>query len=349
MRRSLAAAALLCAIASPASGQNELGPPVQVMLFSDATYLLTEREVSEGFSLGQVVGHLNGVLTDRLSIAVEATLTPRSSATVATLERLIIAYDVSDAFKLSAGRYHTPVSWWNTQHHHGLWLQTSIDRPRMVRFGTPLIPVHFVGFLAAGTLHLGGSTLAYEAGAGNGRDPGLVGPGDAGEQDGSVALVSGLRFRPRGLAGLELGVHGYLDRVDPIGTTGPVDERILGGHASWLANPEVVVEYLHFIHEPEAGGGASTSDAFYVQVGLRLPPGRTVQPYARFERVDIAAGDPLFSGLGLGYQGVIGGLRWDFASFAALKGEVRSEEVAGAQRATSFAMNASFVIPNIIE
>lgn len=319
------------------------------MLFSDASYLLTDQDVNEGFSLGQVVGHLNGALTDRLSIAVEATLTPRSAATVATLERMIIAYNVSDAFKLSAGRYHTPISWWNTQHHHGLWLQTSIDRPRMVRFGTPLIPVHFIGFLASGTIPVGPSTLTYEAGAGNGRAPDLVGPGDAGEQDGRVALISGLRFRPGGAPGLELGIHGYVDRVDPTGTTGPVDERILGGHVSWLANPEVLVEYLHFIHEPEAGGGASTSDAFYVQAGVRLPPGRTLHPYVRFERIDIAAGDPLFAGLGLGYEGVIGGLRWDFASFAALKGELRSEEVGGAQRATSFAMNASFVIPNIIE
>lgn len=349
MTRALVTATLLCAIAGPAYAQNELGPPIRVLLFSDATYLLTEQDVNEGFSLGQVVGHLNGALTERFSVAVEATLTPRSSGTVATLERLIIGYHASDAFKLSAGRYHTPISWWNTQYHHGLWLQTSIDRPRMVRFGTPLIPVHFVGFLASGNLPLGGSILVYEAGAGNGRAPDLVGAGDAGEQDGKLAVVSGLRFRPGVVPALELGIHGYVDQVDPVGTTGPVDERILGGHASWMANPEVVVEYLHFIHEPVAGGGASTSDAFYAQVGVRLPPGRTVQPYVRFERIDIAAGDPLFAGLGLGYEGVIGGLRWDFAGFAALKGEVRSEEVAGAQRATSFAVNASFVIPNIIE
>lgn len=348
MKRTLAASVLLCASFAPAAAQTELGPPVRVMLFSDASYEWTERDVRQGFSLHQVVGHLNAALSDRLTVAVEATVDPRSSA--ATLERMILAYDVSDALKLSVGRYHTPISWWNTQYHHGLWLQTPIDRPRTVRFGTPLIPVHFLGLLATGTVPVGRSTLVYEAGLGNGREPGLVGPGDGGEADASAAGVAGVRFRPAAVPGLELGVHGYLDEVDPDGVIGPTRERILGGHVVWLANPEVVVEYLHFTHDPEAAGTEPVgSDAYYAQVGWKLPPAPAVQPYVRYETVDVGEGDPLFSGLGLGYDGVIGGVRWDFAAFAALKGEVRWEEFAGADRVTSVVLNASFVIPNLIE
>ena len=41
------------------------------------------------------------------------------------LERLIIRYDLNDYFKVSFGRYHTPINYWNTAYHHGAWLQTS--------------------------------------------------------------------------------------------------------------------------------------------------------------------------------------------------------------------------------
>ena len=348
MNRTLAVAALLAAASVPAAGQTELDEPVRLMLFSDASYLQTERDVSEGFSLGQVVGHLNAVLAPRLTVAVEATVTSRATGPIATLERLILAYDISDALRLSAGRFHTPISWWNTQFHHGLWLQTSIARPAMVRFGTPLIPVHFLGVLASGNMPIGGSTMVYEAGVGNGREPNLVGAGDAGEMGGAPAFVGGVRFRPAAVPGLELGLHGYLDEVEAEPGAGSVDERILGGHLAWLANPGVIFEYLHFRHEPElAGTEATNSDALYVQVGYKLPTHPSLQPYVRYESVGIGAGDPLFTGLGLGYEGVIAGTRWDFADFAALKGEARFEEFAADERRTSLVLNASFVVPNL--
>lgn len=339
-------AATLCA---PAAAQDDADSPARLMLFSDATYLWTERDVNEGFSLGQVVAHLNAVLAPRLSTAVEATLTSRETGPIATLERLILAYDVSDALRISAGRYHTPISWWNTQFHHGLWLQNSIDRPNMVRFGTPLIPVHFLGLLASGKVPMGTSTLVYEAGVGNGRADDLVGAGDAGEDGGEPAWVGGLRFRPGLLTGLELGVHGYLDELDDA-AVGEVAERILGGHVVWQANPEILFEYLRFDHDPGlAGAGTVASDAFYVQVGFRLPPRPSIQPYARVEAVDVGTGDPLFTPGVLDYEGVIAGVRFDFADFAALKGELRLEEVGAEERRTSVALNASFVVPNIIQ
>ena len=348
MHRTLAAATLLLALSLPCSAQADLTSAVRLMMFSDASYQWTERDVAEGFSLGQVVGHLNAVLTDRLYVAAEATITSRSAGPLATIERVILGYDFSDAFRLSVGRYHTPVSWWNTQYHHGLWLQTSIDRPNMVRFGTPLVPVHFMGLLATGTVPVGRSFLIYEAGVGNGRQPDLVSAGDAGEEDGAAAFIGGLRFRPSVLRGLEVGAHGYIDEVDA--GTGPVDERIVGGHAVWLRNPEVVIEYLHFIHDPQAEGAASReSDAWYAQLGWKLPHAPTIQPYVRYESVEIDANDPLFDGLGLGYEGVIGGVRWDFVRFVALKGEFRSEEHGAGDRANSVVLNVSFVIPNILE
>jgi hypothetical protein len=90
------------------------------------------------------------------------------------------------------------------------------------------------------------------------------------------------------------------------------------------------------------------SEAFYVQVGFRLPSRPSLQPYARVEAVDIGTGDALFSPGILEYEGAIAGIRFDFSAFAALKGEFRVEEFGAEERVTSVALNASFVVPNII-
>src|ERR1700704_1973404 len=78
-------------------------------------------------------------------------------------------FDQSDQLKVSFGRYHTPVNYWNNTFHHGSWLQTTISRPEMAQFGGAFIPVHFVGALAEGVLPAGGLNLNYNVGIGNGR------------------------------------------------------------------------------------------------------------------------------------------------------------------------------------
>jgi hypothetical protein len=48
--------------------------------------------------------------------------TPRSS----------LRYEANDYFKLSFGRFHTPINYWNTAFHHGQWsrlLRASLHSP----------------------------------------------------------------------------------------------------------------------------------------------------------------------------------------------------------------------------
>ena len=44
-----------------------------------------------------------------------------------SVERAIVKYSHNDAIQVSAGRYHTPIGWWNAGYHHGRWLQTTIN------------------------------------------------------------------------------------------------------------------------------------------------------------------------------------------------------------------------------
>ena len=94
---------------------------------------------------------------------------------------MILRFDQSDTLKVSFGRYHTPINYWNTAFHHGQWLQTTIARPEMIQFGGRLLPVHFVGALVEGSVPAGGWNLNYKAGVGNGRATVISRGGDAGD------------------------------------------------------------------------------------------------------------------------------------------------------------------------
>jgi hypothetical protein len=107
-----------------------------------------------GFDEGQFVLHMSSALSPKVSVFGELSLTARTDAGAgappapgfnAEVERVIIRYDRNDYFRVSFGRYHTPINYWNTAFHHGQWLQTTISRPEMTQFGGSFIPVHFWG------------------------------------------------------------------------------------------------------------------------------------------------------------------------------------------------------------
>ena len=111
-------------------------PEFNVIGFADINYISADSSDADGFAIGQAVAHLSASLDDSLSFFGEFTATAKDSEYAFEVERLIVKYDFSDRFKLSAGRYHTPIGYWNSAFHHGAWLQTTSSRPEMVKFGS---------------------------------------------------------------------------------------------------------------------------------------------------------------------------------------------------------------------
>lgn len=353
-------AALVLALLPTGASAQSLDVPVRLMLFGDATFSETERDaVADGFALGQLVGHMNASLSPKLLVFVEGTLTPTAGSPTATLERLILRYDFNDWFKLSGGRYHNPVSYWNAAYHHGSWLQPSVARPRIVGYGTPYVPIHFNGLLAEGSFHTGPVVLAYEAGIGNGRQASLTSPGDAGDDNGSLALLGGVRLRTLSLPGAEIGVHAYEDGFDVVGFgPGPeperVDERIVSAHVAYQRDLELVAEFMRITHDHdiEPAGGSYDTNAWYVHAGYRLPSALLgLRPYLRYEQIDDPDADDRIFAPWLGYTARLAGVRWDFSSYAAIKVEYRDEDitVGGTEDdGRTLLLNASFVIPDLL-
>src|SRR6266581_3350600 len=194
-------------------------PSLAIRGFADVDFSATDQKGSySGFNLGQLDLHLASPLSHKISYFGEVTFTAQSTdSTKPTyaleVERSIIRYDYDDYFKLSFGRYHTPISYWNAAFHHGTWLQTTISRPEMVKIGGIFIPIHFVGLLAAGNIPSGGLHLGYEVGLGNGRGVTLSRAGDAGDINNNRAWLLNLFARPAKLYGFQVGGSFYKDEI----------------------------------------------------------------------------------------------------------------------------------------
>jgi hypothetical protein len=298
-------------------------PSLQIRGFGDVNFSATDQKgTNSGFNLGQFTLHFASALSSKVSYFAETTFTAQPTGYNVELERSIIRYDYNDYFKVSFGRYHTPIGYWNTAFHHGTWLQTSITRPQMVQIGGTITPVHFVGLLVEGNIPSGGAGLAYNFGLGNGRGNNIARAGDAGDNNNNRAWVANLYSRPAKLYGLEMGVSAYRDKIT-LADGRNFREWITGAHIVWTKEtPEVLAEFINVNHRQVLTDVSSNTQAFYVQVGYRLPwLERTLKPYYRFEYTHMPLTEQVFTNQDL--VGSTVGVRYDITNYAAFKGEFR--------------------------
>jgi len=324
-------------------------PEFNVMGFGDISYISRDGSDEDGFVIGQAVAHLTASLGDSFGVFGEFSLTGKDSEYSAEVERLMVKYDFSDRFKLSAGRYHTPIGYWNSSFHHGAWLQTTISRPEMVKFGSKLVPIHFVGVLLEGSLSPGNLGLSYKTGFGNGRHSNIARAGDAGDINGDKAWMLQLNSRPKKMYGLDVGLGFYSDEVS-LPTSPDVEENTISAYAAWTKeSPEVIFEYMHSEHELVTDSSVSGEvDAWYGQFAYRLSgTHRQWKPYVRVEQTDVDPSDPLLGSEGLDYDAGILGVRWDFNPYAAIKAEYRNEEFDNGGRENNFRLQISFVLAKL--
>ena len=328
------------------AGQTPDDPLVRVMGFGDFSYVATELDRQEGFHMGQMVGHVIADIDERLTFFGEVSVTGKDTGYSIEVERAMVRYDFADALKISAGRFHTPVGYWNAAFHHGSWLQTSVGRPEMIKFGSRFIPTHFVGLMAEGGLPSSPLGLGYSLGVGNGRAANIARAGDAGDVNDVPAWVAAVRSRPISIVGLEVGASFYADRLLAPDLS-EANERIYSVYGVGERDAlEILVEYAHVHHEPVIGpGNIPDSDGWYLQLGYRLPGVySSVKPYARIEQVIVPAGEDIFAPLAMNYDGFVLGARYDPGVFLALRLEYRYEQFEALENANSIYAQASFVL-----
>jgi len=322
--------------AAPDSHQMPTGegeyPRFRLAGFGDINFSRQQHtETSKNFSLGQFVLHMTSQLSSRVTFLGEISFSARSDAGTGTpaapgfnveIERMIVRFDRSDRLRVSFGRYHTPINYWNTAFHHGQWLQTTISRPEMIQFGGRFLPVHFVGALVEGAVPAGGWNLGYKAGLGNGRGNVISRGGDAGDNNDELSYLANLVSKPDAIYGLEFGGSFLADTISSAGVKVP--ERIVAAHVAYSKEtPEFIAEVASVRHDVP-GVGPLWSHAYYIQGAWRFAfDARKWKAYYRFEHIGIPAGDIVFATVPQ-IDGSTLGLRYDAALYAAIKVEYRT-------------------------
>jgi len=310
-------------------------PAFHLTGFGDINYTANDRAGSKsGFNEGQFVLHISSALSPKVSYFAELSLTARTDAGLGSpsavgfnpeVERTLIRYDYNDHLKISFGRYHTPISYWNTEFHHGSWLQTTASRPEMVQFGGSFIPVHFVGALAEGAFAAHGLNLNYQAGVGNGRSSVLSRAGDWGDINNNKAWLATVFVRPDKLLGLQAGGSIYRDKIDVTGKP-ESQEWIESAHLVWAKqHPEFIAEFFNINHRIAGTNVVTNNQAWYAQLAYRLPFAARWKPYYRYEAIHTPTADVIFRGLNLSLSSSTAGVRFDISDYAAFKFEYRNQ------------------------
>lgn len=288
-------------------------------------------DVKNAFSLGDLDIFLTSQLSDRVSFLAEILFEfEEQGVNVIDVERLLLKYEYADWLNAVVGRGHTPVGYYNTHFHHGAWLRTTVERPLLFEFEDEggILPLHFVGLELTGrTLDTEFATIGYNALVSNGRGRTLEAIQLSGDINDNKLWGFRLDVQPSGLEGLNLGASVIGDTIpsDPTvpGREGSIDELIAGGYLVYLEDPiELLVEGQMIRHHDDELHRTFYSSGGYAQLAYRY---RKLKPYYRFDLLRINGNDPFYAErpqIQDTSQHTFG-LRWDWATFAALKLEYR--------------------------
>lgn len=291
---------------------------VLVGAFADLGFVTTQSGKRRDFQIGQLV--LHGTVDLPKGFGAFTEVTSNSSPVWETrVERVLLSWEWSDALKLSLGRHHIPVTWWNATFHHGLWLQTSARRPLLIGYSDALIPNHAVGLMAEGLLPFWSALgLRYHLSVhGGGDDHKHTATGSA--ERGRLAGTAGLFLEPPALPPLRLGGVVYWD-PHRMRNGKHVAETLVGAHAIWTDDwPEVAAEWVLVHHRAAGAASPFLSHAAYLQLAWRLPgSGEPFKPYLRYDRMRLDARDPTLQSSTSQDLWTMG-LRWDVASQVAIR------------------------------
>jgi hypothetical protein len=252
------------------------------------------------------------------------------------LERFQVGFEPVADTVIWLGRFHQPGSAWNTEHHHGRYLQTAITRPSVELWEDEegIIPQHIFGVLLDSRRPVGdkgGLQLSAGAGVGNtltddGLDPvNLLDP-HLGSRH--LSLTGRIAWLPDYVGTTSFGLlvsHSDLPVLTPSTAAllrgNRVEQDVYGGFAYWNSENLHAIAAVYDLQMNISGLMGSHAESFlagYVQVERQLPHQLTV--YGREENSS-RAGDSLYIQLDhndFELRRASVGLRWDFLRHQAL-------------------------------
>lgn len=245
------------------------------------------------------------------------------------IERLQVGWLLNPETTAWLGRFHTPWSYWNTQYHHGSYIQTSVTRPGIMAFHglkAPL-PMHTTGLLIEGIRPLENQEIRYQFNLGAGsnlHDHGLQAVDFLDLNTGSHKLQVGARFSylPDPVSLNEVGgFAAYTVIPSTHETLREIRQTATGMFGNWRYERLRLIGELYFLNNDlvtDSGTARASFANYNLQAEYTLYPDWTL--YARAEDTLNAENDPY---LGLFPKFVqrraLAGLRFDLPHNQALK------------------------------
>ncbi|MBI4821726.1 MAG: hypothetical protein HY791_36030 [Deltaproteobacteria bacterium] len=291
------------------------------------------RGLEPSFELGGFGILMTGQLSGGLTAVGEIVFELGHSPTFIEVERFEIDYE-GDGFELRAGRGHTRIGYWNGVFHHGVWLQPTIERPKIIRFEDDggLIPVHWVG-IDGGlfVLDVQGGRVSISSGVALGRGDTVEDVRTADDTNPEKSVSVSMRADDVGLRGLHAGAGAIFDWIAPADASvrpalpdESIREIVLNAFLSYRAGAVTSIAEVYGVHHATRGRSWAVFDAFVVFAIERDPIGG----YGSFELLHRSGADPFFEpggdgsvdGSRLGLLSTLG-LRLATSSWSALKAE----------------------------
>lgn len=249
------------------------------------------------------------------------------------VERLQIGWLINSNNTIWLGRFHNPEGYWNTQYHHGAFMQTTVDRPVIHTFEDEggVIPSHLTGLALEGSHsaeHTWNYTFALGAGPTYETDEHKLEPLDVLSPRGDPHKLSGtirLSYSPELNSANEVGAFASHTLITGNGNpiTG-VGQTASGVFANWKWDRTRLTSELFFVTDrvdsPTHSNRGSFANA-YLQPEFDWRPN-----WILYARVETTWGDQDDAYLALFPEFVLrrnlAGLRYDFAPHQAVKIEV---------------------------
>ena len=281
------------------------------------------------------------------------------------LERFQVGYEVVPDTVLWLGRFHQPASAWDTEHHHGRYLQTAITRPAIENWEDEqgLIPQHITGALVE-SRRQAGKEAGVQISGGVGAGPVLTD-----QQNEPINLVGnnpgkhGLSFTGRlaylpdyvgtSSAGLLWG-HDQLFARGPLALaslrSGHANLTIYGAYTDWSVEAWRFIGTGYYVDialdRPNSGESFMSG---YLQAERQLPHRLTafgrIETSARMQKSRyVALLDGHTTDIDITIRREAVGLRWDYARRQALTVEF-DHEVSLARRGYEARLQWSAAIP----
>ncbi len=300
--------------------------------FADLNFEIDDDDSSNSrFRIGEYDTYITGTLAPGTSFLSEVTYEYREEWII-SLRRLWVRYTFNDYLRVSVGKFHTPLGYWNRAFHHGVLLYTSVDKP----FFQEMIPIHTLGVYVTGR-EIGSGRFYYGLMIGNG-----IGSSPVEDNDDTKSVI--FDIHSKAVDGFDFGFSYYRDRaskegMDESGTphlahfdslAEDVDMSVLVASCVIEKRGAELLAELAFANNDGKSSGNNWSKGGYLLGSYAL--GQYV-PFARLDFIDIED-DPFFEPLDT--RAISLGLNYRLSHLAVVKTQYRYQSVDGADNSNRF-------------